>query len=100
LRRGFVVAAGREYKCEWSRAAGAFSGLGVARAKYWRLCSATDAEMLPQAEPGAIRESLIMPLVGRRNVAGAEWPDVGCLVHLLQLLNVVNDAFNVHVTMV
>jgi len=41
-------------------------------------------------------ELFVVPPIGCTDVAGAEWPDVSCFVHLLQLLDVVNDPFDVH----
>jgi len=37
-----------------------------------------------------------MPAIGRMDVACAEWPRIRGLEHFLQLLDLVNDAFNVH----
>jgi hypothetical protein len=37
-----------------------------------------------------------MPSIRRRDVACAEWPDIRRFEHFLQLLDLVNDAFNVH----
>jgi hypothetical protein len=44
-----------------------------------------------------MRERFVVPSIRRRDVACAEWPDVRRFEHFLQLLNLVNDAFNVHV---
>lgn len=41
-------------------------------------------------------ELLVVPSIGGRDVACAKWPDIGSLKHLFQLLDVINDAFNVH----
>ena len=41
-------------------------------------------------------EHLVVPSIGSRDVACAEWSNVRGLEHFLQLLNLVNDAFNVH----
>ena len=43
-----------------------------------------------------MREHFVMPSIGGRDVACAEWPDIRRFEHFLQLLNLVNDAFNVH----
>jgi hypothetical protein len=43
-----------------------------------------------------MREHLIVPSIGSRDVAWAEWPYIRRLEHFLKLLDVVNDAFNVH----
>jgi hypothetical protein len=37
-----------------------------------------------------------MPSIGGDDVAGAEWPDIRSLEHLLELFDVVDDAFNAH----
>lgn len=52
--------------------------------------------MLPQLEPRAMREHLIVPTIRSRDVACAEWPYVRGFEHFLKLLNLGNDAFNVH----
>src|SRR4029077_6798308 len=58
--------------------------------------SAAAAKMLPQPEPGAMREHLVVPSIGSRDVTRAEWPNIRRFEHFLKLLNLVNDAFNVH----
>src|ERR1700746_820131 len=52
--------------------------------------------MLPQPKPRAMREHLVVPSIGRRDVARAEWPDIRRFEHFLKLLHLFNDAFNVH----
>ena len=47
-------------------------------------------------KPRAMREHFIVPSICSRDVACAERPDVRRFEHFLQLLDVVNDAFNVH----
>ena len=37
-----------------------------------------------------------MPSIRSRQVACAEWPDIRRFEHFLQLLDIVNDAFNIH----
>ncbi len=37
-----------------------------------------------------------MPSICSRDIARAEWPNIRRFEHFLQLLNLVNDAFNVH----
>jgi hypothetical protein len=64
--------------------------------KQWRFRSATDAIVLPNLKPRAIRIPLVVPAIGGGDVTGAEWSNVRRLEHFLQLLDVVNDAFNVH----
>jgi hypothetical protein len=60
------------------------------------LWSATDAEIMPQAEPGAMGQHLIMSAVRSRYIACAEWPYVRRFKHLLQLPDFVNDALDIH----
>ena len=43
-----------------------------------------------------MREHFVVPSIGRRDVACAEWPNIRRFEHFLQLLNVANDALNVH----
>src|SRR5438445_13322584 len=70
--------------------------LHVSSPGYRRLRSATDAKMLPQPEPRAMREHFVMPSIGSRDVACAEWPNIRRFEHFLYLRNLVDDAFNVH----
>lgn len=63
---------------------------------HWSLSSAADAVVLPEFEPRAIRQRFIVPSIGRGDIARRERSDIRSFEHLLQLLNVVNDAFNVH----
>jgi hypothetical protein len=60
------------------------------------LGSAADTIALPEPEPRAMGEHFVVPSIGSRDVACAEWSDVRRFEHLLELLDVVNDAFNVH----
>ena len=64
--------------------------------QYWALCSATDTISLPDSEPRATCEHLVMLSIRSRDVARAEWSNVWRFEHFLQLLDVVNNAFNVH----
>ncbi len=43
-----------------------------------------------------MREHFVVPSIRSREVACTEWPYVRRSEHLLYLLNVVDDAFNVH----
>jgi hypothetical protein len=43
-----------------------------------------------------MREHFIVPSIGSRDVSLSERPNIGRFEHLLYLLNLVNDAFNVH----
>ena len=43
-----------------------------------------------------MRQLVVMPAIGSRNVACAEWPNVRRFEHFLQLIDIVNGAFNVH----
>ena len=58
--------------------------------------SAANSELLPQPKPRAMREHFVVPSIGGRDVACAEWPDMRRFEHFLELLDLVNDAFNVH----
>jgi hypothetical protein len=58
--------------------------------------SAADAKMLPELEPGAMCELFVVPSIGSRDVTCGERPDIGRFKHFLKLLNVVNDALDVH----
>ena len=51
--------------------------------EFGRLRSAADAKMLPQPEPRAISEHLVVPSIGGSDVAGAEWPNVRGFEHFL-----------------
>ena len=64
--------------------------------EYRAFASATDAIPLRQTKPRAVREHFIVPSICSRDVACAEWPYIRRFEHLLKLLDVVNDAFNVH----
>jgi len=63
---------------------------------YGRLRTAADAKMPPEPEPGIAGVHLIVSSIGGSDIACAEWPDIWRVEHFLQLLDVVNDAFNVH----
>jgi len=52
--------------------------------------------VLPQPKPRTMREHCIVPSIGSRDVAWAEWPNIRRFEHFLKLLDVVNDAFHVH----
>jgi hypothetical protein len=43
-----------------------------------------------------VRELIVVPAIGSRDVACAEWPNIRRFKHFLYLLNLVNDALNVH----
>jgi hypothetical protein len=58
--------------------------------------SAANPEMLPQPKPRAVREHLVVSPIRSREVACAERPNIRRFEHFLELLNLVNDAFNVH----
>jgi hypothetical protein len=70
--------------------------LDLAYSEHWRLISATDAIPPPEPKPRTMREHFVVPSIRSREVARAEWPNIGCLEHFLYLLDLVNDAFNVH----
>ena len=52
--------------------------------------------MLPELKPRAMRQHLIAPSIGGRDVSCTEWSNVRRVEHFLDLLNFVNDAFDVH----
>ena len=58
--------------------------------------SAANTEMLPQPKPRAVREHFVVPSISSRDVACAQRSNVRRFEHFLYLLNIVNDAFNVH----
>jgi len=58
--------------------------------------SAANPVLLPQPEPRAVREHFIVLSISSRDVACAEWPNIRRFEHFLKLLDIVNDAFNVH----
>ena len=60
------------------------------------LSSAANPVPLPQPKPRAMREHFVMPSISGRQVTCAEWPNIRRFEHLLELLDLVNDAFNVH----
>jgi hypothetical protein len=43
-----------------------------------------------------MREHFVVPSICSREVACGEWPYIRRFEHFLQLLDIVNDAFNVH----
>jgi len=43
-----------------------------------------------------MRERFVVPSIRSTDIAWAEWPYIRRFEHFLQLLDVVNDAFNVH----
>src|SRR5437764_4677403 len=51
---------------------------------------------LPEPEPRAVGQLLIVPSIGSRDVACAEGPNIRRFEHFLKLLDVVNYSFNVH----
>jgi len=54
--------------------------------------------MLPQLEPGTIRQRLIVPSIRRRDIACAEWSNVRSFIQLFELLNLIDDPLDVHAT--
>lgn len=51
---------------------------------------------MPQAEPGALSQGLIMPTICSRDIAGGERPYIWCFEHLFQLLDFVDYALHIH----
>jgi hypothetical protein len=45
--------------------------------------SAANSILLPKPEPRAMREHFVMPSIGSRDVACAEWPDIRRFEHFL-----------------
>lgn len=43
-----------------------------------------------------MRQRLIVPSIRSRDIGFREWPDVRSFEHLFQLLDFIDDAFNVH----
>jgi len=43
-----------------------------------------------------MRQHLIVPSICGSDIGLLEWPDIRSLEHLLELLDFINDAFNVH----
>ena len=62
---------------------------------FW-ITSAANSVLLPQSEPRAMREHLVVSSIRSRGVSCAEWPRIRRFEHFLYLLDLVNNAFNVH----
>jgi hypothetical protein len=45
--------------------------------------SAANPELLPQPKPRALREHFVVPSIGSRDVACAEWPNIRRFEHFL-----------------
>jgi len=45
--------------------------------------SAANSELLPQPKPRAMREHFVVPSIGSRDVARAEWPNIRRFEHFL-----------------
>lgn len=58
--------------------------------------SAADPVGLPQLEPGAVRQRFIVPTIRRGDIGLLERTDIRSFKHLLELLDFVNYAFDVH----
>lgn len=72
------------------------SAFDLVQSKLRRVGSAANAIALPEAKPRAVREHRVVSSIGGRNVTFAEGPDIRRLKHFSELLDVVNDAFDVH----
>jgi hypothetical protein len=70
--------------------------LYLAWSEYRILGAATNPILLPEPKPRAVCELFVVSSIGGRDVVCAEWPNIRRFEHFLQLLNLVNDAFNVH----
>ena len=53
------------------------------QSEHWGLASATNAIPPPQPKPRTMREHLIVPSIGSRDVACAEWPNIRRFEHFL-----------------
>jgi hypothetical protein len=51
--------------------------------KHWGLGSATHAIPLPEPKPRAMGERFVVPSIGNRDVACAEWPNIRRFEHFL-----------------
>jgi hypothetical protein len=72
LRGKFINAFGRERL-----------NLDLGQSEYRRLSSATDAIVLPEPKPRAMRVHLVVPSIRSRDVACAEWSNVRRFEHFL-----------------
>src|SRR4029077_3678243 len=57
--------------------------LPFAQSKHWGLGSATHAITLPKMKPRAMCEHFVMPSIGSRDVARAQWPGIRSFEHFL-----------------
>jgi hypothetical protein len=62
----------------------------------WRLWSATNAKMLPEPEPWAVRQFLIVSSIRNGDIVGRERSCVRHREQALQPLNLSNRLVNVH----
>ena len=62
---------------------GSFTSLQFRQVGVRGLCSATDAISLPKPKPRAVREHFVVPTIGSRDVACAEWPNIRRFEHFL-----------------
>jgi hypothetical protein len=53
------------------------------QSEYRRLWPAADAVPLPELKPWTMGQGFIMPSIGSRDIACAEWPDIRSFEHLL-----------------
>jgi len=51
---------------------------------------------LPKLKPRTLRKLFVVPSIGSRDVACAQWPNIWRFDHLLKLLDLAQDALNVH----
>src|SRR6267154_6537794 len=73
---GHVDTRGRQYP-------NSCGGLALRLSHYWSLRSATDAIPLPKAKPRTMRKHFVVPSIGCRDVACAEWPNIRRCEHFL-----------------
>ena len=59
------------------------AALGLNPRPAFRFTSATNPVMLPKPKPRAMGEHLVVPSIGSRDVACAEWPNIRRFEHFL-----------------
>lgn len=61
-----------------------------------RFRPATDAVSVPQSEPRAVRQPLIVRSIRSRDIALVQWPGIRHSEQAFQPLDLVNDPLNIH----
>jgi hypothetical protein len=72
------------------------AALGLNPTPAFGFTSAANPEVLPQPKPRTMRQHFVVPMIGSRDVGCAQRSNVRRFEHFLKLLDVANDAFNVH----